>query len=133
MSDCICTSCSDKSKIRLGEFITAINSINNLTMSSGRKLDLIYVLSNEINAINGMIAQMNNNMQIFTAKVAEMDAGTLPASLKACIEQGLVDVKTNTPAEYDVFLEAVTALWNGKFSVPDSSVPEEPETPVEGE
>lgn len=118
MADCLCTECMNKSKTRLAEFISAINAINNLSMTSGRKLDLIYVLSNEINAINGMIVQIDNNMKIFTAKVTDMDAGTLPSSLKVCIEQGLVDLKANTPAEYDAFLAAVTALWDGKFELP---------------
>jgi hypothetical protein len=122
MADCLCTDCSEKSKTRLAEFITAINTINNLSMISGRKLDLLYVLSNEINAINGMIAQIDNNMKVFTSKIADMDAGNLPSSLKACIEQSLADLKVNTPEEYDIFLAAVTTLWDGKFEKPAEEV-----------
>ena len=122
---CKCVECSTKSKARLDELIKAVNTVNGLNITTGRKLDLIYVLCNEINALNNMIVQMQNNNMLFDQKIAEMDAGALPASLKACIEQSLNDLKTNKNADYATFHKTVSELWNGKFEVPaDTSIKE---------
>jgi hypothetical protein len=119
---CKCVECSEKSKVKLDELIKAVNTVNTLPMSSGRKLDMIYVLCNEINAINNLIVQMRQNMAIFDAKLSEMESGELPSSLKACVEQSLADLKTNTPSEYDVFHKTVAELWDGKFQSPETKV-----------
>ena len=116
---CICCECTDKVKTRLAEtLIPALNTLNNLSVTSLRKLDMIYVLSNEINADNILLNQMANTQAALKTKISEIDGGTPPYNFKRCVEQCLVDIKNNAPTEYDAFLAAVNTYWEGKFDLP---------------
>ena len=121
MSDtCLCVECSTKVRGRLETLIKALNDLNSLDVTSPHKLDLMFVLSNEINSENNLVIQLKNNQNVLQAKIKEVDEGNPTIAMKNCIIQSLRDLKEKNPGEYETVKSVIDKYWDGKYQLEEA-------------
>lgn len=120
LTSCACVECSTKVRSRLEVLIKALNDLNTLEITSPQKLDLIFVISNEINSENNLVIQLQRNQDVLQTKIKEVEDGLPLPGTKNCIENSLKALKESSPAEYDKLKEFVDKYWAGKYQLEES-------------
>ena len=120
LSSCVCVECSEKVRSRLETLIKALNDLNALEVTSPQKLDLMFVLSNEINSENNLVIQLQRNQDVLQAKIKEVVDGEPMPGTKNCIEQGLKSIKDSNPGDYEKLKQVVDKYWAGKYQLEES-------------
>ena len=122
---CLCGKYAEVLASRLVNSIKALNELYTLDLKSPRKLDMLFVLSNEINAENTSVVQAKNSQEFLKQRIEQIEKGDLTSSWKACVEHCLSDLKKNAPkSEYQKLLDFVDKYWRGQYTLPNDCVPE---------
>ena len=117
LTNCSCVECCEKVRSRLETLIKALNDLNALEITSPQKLDLMFVLSNEINSENNLVIQLQRNQDVLQAKIKEVDEGNPMPGTKNCIEQALKILKEKDASDYAALKEVVDKYWAGKYQL----------------